>query len=263
VDGRDQNEVCGRQAAARGAVGQDRAIAPPVASRSDPRGATGFAIGPLFGSSVGPRRGSLLSSRGKQFPAVQSVAAGPLVGSQFPETALLARPIAVRMSPERARRCGNEVGQQPAGAPGNTGLFIIAGAARPRTASRGGSLLDHPAGKQRQRRLLRHLLQQDGKLTAEIRHMFQFGHLKVAQRRARTFPKIVHRRFPKPGHGLSPGAVTELPVAARLARVTNFQISTSNIGAGTIPGGLGIKNGTECTPPAGVVSSGYVQRLLR
>jgi len=164
--------------------------------------------------------------------------------------------------PVGTRGGGDEIGQQPSGAPRNMGLLVIPSAAEIGAGSRAGSLFDHPAGEERQGRLFHHLLEEDGKLPAKIRHMFQFGHLKISQRRARTFPQIVHRRFAEPCHELSPETDTAISAAALLRGVTDFHISTSTFSPVETPGGLGVENDTYPTPPAGSLSSRHVQRLL-
>jgi len=208
----------------------------------------------------------VLSRRRENLLPVHGGAAGTLRGLALRGAALPVLPGRVGVGGVRTSRGGDKIRQQPPGAPGSAGPLFVpirAGAAldgRPRGAR---PFFEHPAGKQRQRRLLHHFVQEDGKLPAKICHMFQFRHLEISQRCAGTFPKIVHRRFANPSHGFSPGAEMAMSAAARRGRVTDFHISTSDFSPGEIPRGLGVRNGTYLTLRAGFAVTGYVQRLLR
>jgi len=205
----------------------------------------------------------VLSSRKENFLPVHGPAAGALGSSSLPGMALPAGPARVGTIPVRTGRCGDEIGQQLSGASGNMGLLVVPLAALVRTSGGAGSLFQHPAGKQGQRRLLHHLLHEDGKFPAKIRHMLKFRHLEIPQRRARTFPKIVYRRFAEPCHKLPPEKETAVSVAALRWRVTDFRFSTSIFSPVEAPGRLGLNYGTYRTSPTGIVSTGHVQRLLR
>ena len=84
------------------------------------------------------------------------------------------------------------------------------------------ALLQHPSRKERQRRLLHHFVEQNGEFAAQIGDVFQFGHLKVAQRSAGTFSKIFHRWIRKVVHRMAPGGLAVVLLAPRPVSVTEL-----------------------------------------
>jgi len=163
---------------------------------------------------------------------------------------------------------GDEIGQQPALKPRAGRLGAVPIGARGGQPGRGGgparrnAFLEHPAGKKGQRRFLHHLFEQDGQLPPKIGNVFQFGHFEISQRGIRTVAKIVHWWFPKPAHGLSPGAEASIPTSARQRRVTELRFSTSLITAVDNRAGGGLPVRPHSIPPTGGLGNGYVQRLL-
>ncbi len=139
-----------------------------------------------------------------------------------------ARPAGLEGERSAGATCAaDEIGQQASRfvrfrAPGPVGV--------PGSVRRKRAALEHPAGKKSQGRLLHHLIEENSKLPAEIRNVFQLGHFKVAQRSARTFAKIVHRRSVKvSGHSESPEDRAVAAPAPRAGRVTQPNYCASGI----------------------------------
>ena len=224
---------------------------------AEPRGARGFSIESLFGSTASSRRWNVFLRRGENLLPVHRTA-GALRSLALRRTALPVRAFRMEAGGVRPSRSGDEIRKQLPGPPGGAGARFGPIGTRAALEGRPGPLFEHPAGKERQRRLLQHLVQEHGKLPAKVCHVFQFGHFEISQGRVGTFPKIVHRRSAAPSHAVSPGAETAVPAAARRWRVTDSHISTSLFSAVEIPSRLGGRGVSHPTLNTGFVNSAYV-----